>query len=124
MQGVRTMTFMVEVLIKGRDDVVERHVEFEGPEPLAWADDDVQRVLELTLGAFDAVQQPDGEEERTVTLYGFSWIVNEVKGGVAIFIEIPSGAVVAGPFEADADTLTATISRVLANVRGSTQTTH
>ena len=116
------MTFMVEVLLKGNDDVVERNVEFEGPEPVAWADDDVRRVLELTLGAFNAVQQPAGEEERPVTLRGFSWIVNEVKGGVAIFVEIPSGTVVAGPFDADVDMLTATISRVLANVRGSMQT--
>jgi len=116
------MKFMVEVLLKGHDEVVERQVEFDGPEPLAWADDDVRRVLESTLGAFDAVQQPDGAEERPVTLHGFSWIVNEVKGGVAIFIEIPSGAAVAGPFDADAETLTATISRVLANAQGSMQT--
>ena len=54
------MTFTVEVLLKGQDMVAVRHVEVEGPEPLAWADDDVRRVLELTLGAFDAVQQPEG----------------------------------------------------------------
>lgn len=116
------MTFTVEVLLKGQDEVVERRVEFDGPEPLAWADDDVRRVLELTLGAFDAVQQPDGASERPVTLTGFSWIVNEVDGGVAIFIEIPSGAVVAGPLNADVDTLTATINRVLANAQVSSQT--
>ena len=44
-----------------------------------------------------------------------------VDGGVAIAIEISSGAVVAGPFEGDVDTLTATITRVLANVRGSSR---
>lgn len=112
------MTFKVEVLLKGKEDVVESEVDFEGPEPAAWADDDVRRVLELTLGAFDQVQNPEAEE-RLVALRGFSWIVTPVDGGIAIAIEIPSGAVVAGPFDADVDTLTATITRVLANVRGS-----
>lgn len=114
------MTFNVEVLLKGKEDVVEIEVDFEGPEPAAWADDDVRRVLELTLGAFDQVQNPDADD-RSVALRGFSWIVRPVDGGVGIFIEIPSGAVVAGPFEGDVDTLTATITRVLANVRGSAQ---
>lgn len=112
------MTFKVEVLLKGKEDVVETDVDFAGPEPTAWADDDVRRVLELTLGAFDQVQNPDADE-RSVALRGFSWIVTPVDGGIAIAIEIPSGAVVAGPFEGDVDTLTATITRVLANVRGS-----
>ena len=114
------MTFKVEVLLKGSEDVVETDVDFEGPEPAAWADDDVRRVLELTLGAFGQVQNPDADE-RSVALRGFSWIVRPVDGGVGIFIEIPSGAVVAGPFDGDADTLTATITRVLANVRGSSR---
>ena len=114
------MTFKVEVLLKGKEDVVETDVDFKGPEPAAWADDDVRRVLELTLGAFDQVQNPDAEE-RSVALRGFSWIVTPVDGGVAIAIEIPSGAVVAGPFAGDVDTLTATITRVLANVRASAQ---
>ena len=112
------MTFKVEVLLKGSEDVVETEVDFAGPEPAAWADDDIRRVLELTLRAFDDVQNPDAEE-RSVALRGFSWIVTPVDGGVAIAIEIPSGAVVAGPFDGDVDTLTATITRVLANVRGS-----
>ena len=89
------MTFNVEVLLKGKEHIVETVVDFDGPEPAAWADDDVRRVLELTLGAFDQVQNP-GAEERSVALRGFSWIVTPVDGGVAIAIEIPSGAVVAG----------------------------
>ena len=114
------MTFKVEVLLKGKENVVETEVDLPGPEPAAWADDDVRRVLELTLGRFDEVRNPDAEE-RAVALRGFSWIVTPVDGGVAIAIEIPSGAVVAGPFDGDVDTLTATITRVLANVRGSRQ---
>lgn len=111
------MTFRVEVLLKGREDVVETEVDLGGPEPAAWADDDVRRVLELTLGAFDRVRDPDAGE-RTVALRGFNWIVTPLDRGVAIAIEIPSGAVVAGPFDGDVDTLTATITRVLANARG------
>lgn len=114
------MTFKVEVLLKGREDVVETKVDFAGPEPAAWADDDVRRVLELTLGAFDRVRNPDAEE-RSVALRGFNWIVTPVAGGVAIAIEIPSGAVVAGPFDGDVDTLTATVTRVLANAQGGSQ---
>lgn len=81
------MTFNVEVLLKGREDVVETEIDFEGPEPAAWADDDVRRVLELTLGAFDQVQNPDADEH-LVALRGFSWIVTPVDGGVAVAIEI------------------------------------
>ena len=75
------MTFKVEVLLKGKEDVVETDVDFEGPEPTAWADDDVRRVLELTLGTFDQVQNPNADE-RSVALRGFSWIVRPVDGGV------------------------------------------
>ena len=114
------MTFTVEVLLKGSEHVVEKTIEFDGPAPTAWVDDDVQRVLALTLEAFDAVQHPEARE-RSVTLRGLSWIVTPVDGGVAIAIEIPSGAVVAGPFDADVVGLTATISRVLANAGGRTQ---
>ena len=114
------MTFNVEVLLKGSEDVVDRTVDFDGPEPAEWTDDDVRRVLTLTLGAFQRVQNP-ASGETAVSLRGFSWIVTPVDGGIAIAIEIPSGAVVAGPFEGDVDTLTATITRVLANVRGSTR---
>ena len=46
-----------------------------------------------------------------------------VSEGVVIAIEIPSGAVVAGPFNADVDILTATITRALANTQ-STENVH
>ena len=87
------MTFTVEVLIKGKEDVVEREIDFEGPEAVAWTDEDARRVLELTLRTFDEVQNPD-TQDRSVSLRGFSWIVTPVSEGVVIAIEIPSGAVV------------------------------
>lgn len=114
------MTFTVEVLLKGQGHVVEKTIEFDGPEPTAWTDDDTRRVLELTLESIDEAQNPDAKE-RSVSLRGFSWIVTPVERGVAIAIEIPSGAVVAGPFDVDVDTLTAIITRALANAHGAEQ---
>jgi len=114
------MTFTVEVLLKGQGHVVEKTIEFDGPEPTAWADDDTRRVLKLILESVDEVQNPNAAE-RSVSLRGFSWIVTPVERGVLIAIEIPSGAVVAGPFDVDVDTLTATIGRALANGSGAEQ---
>ena len=111
------MTFNVEVLLRGKDHVVDETVQFDGPDATSWADDDVRRILTLTLGIYDKALNPSAET-RTVSLTGFSWIVTPVDGGVAIAIEVSTGAVVAGPFDADADALTATIQRVLVNQPG------
>ena len=46
---------------------------------------------------------------------GLSWIVTAVAAGVAIAIEIPSGAIAAGPFDLPADELTQMIARVIAS---------
>ena len=117
------MTFTAEVLLKGHDEVVDEVIHRDGPEPGDWTDDDVREVLRLTLLSFDRVQNPDAED-RTVSLLGLSWIVTPVDGGVAIAIEIPSGAVVAGPFHADVDTLTAAVARVLARPASDGSTIH
>jgi hypothetical protein len=117
------MTFTAEVLLKGHDEVVDEEIHRDGPEPSEWTDDDVHEVLRLTLLSFDRVQNPDAED-RTVSLRGLSWIVTPVGGGVAIAIEIPSGAVVAGPFSADIDTLTAAVARVLARSASDGATIH
>ena len=109
-----TMTFNVEVLVKGEDAVVDDVVRRDGPEPANWSDDDVRDVLRLTLLSFDRVQNPEADE-RSVSLRGLSWIVTPLEHGVAIAIEIPSGAVVAGPFDTDVNSLTASIARILAH---------
>ena len=108
------MTFTVEVLLKGADEVVEEVITREGPEPRGWTDEDVRDVLQLTLLSFDRAQNPDAEE-RNIALRGLSWIVKEVPTGVIIAIEIPSGAVVAGPFETDVELLSQSVTRVLAS---------
>ncbi len=117
------MTFTAEVLLKGQSEVVDEVIHRDGPEPGAWTDDDVREVLRLTLLSFDRVQNPDAQD-RTISFRGLSWIVTPVAGGVAIAIEIPSGAVVAGPFNADADVLTAAVARVLARPASDGPTIH
>ena len=107
------MRFTIEVLLKGTDEVVEETVEHKGADPAEWTEDDVRDVLRQTLLSFDRVQNPD-TETRTVSFRGLSWIVTPVEEGVAIAIEIPSGAVVAGPFATDRERLTALVERTLA----------
>ena len=117
------MTFTAEVLLKGHDEVIDEVIHRDGPDPSDWSDDDVHDVLRLTLLSFDRVQNPDADE-RVISLRGLSWIVTPVETGVAIAIEIQSGAVVAGPFATDLETLTAAIARVLAKPRGDGPTIH
>ena len=107
------MDFTVEVLLKGQSGVVARSLQHPvGPRD--WTDADVRELLYMSLREFEQAQNPDADERRTVQLRGFSWIVTPLKQGVAIAIEVATGALVAGPFEVDADWLTAAITRVLA----------
>ena len=107
------MTFDVEVLLKGTDEVVTETVTYDGPEPAGWTDTDVREVLLSTLQVFDRVNSGDGTGGDKVSLRGLSWIVTDADPGVAIAIEIPSGAVAAGPFELPADELSQMIARVI-----------
>ncbi len=113
------MRFRVEVLLKGKDEVVEEVIDRDGIAPPDWTDEDVRDVLRLTLLSFDRVQNPEADD-RSVSLRGLSWIVTPVPEGVIIAIEIPSGAVVAGPFDAEVEPLTQAVTRVLASPAGST----
>ena len=106
------MTFTVEVLLKGRQDVVTEVVHHEVLDPVSWTDDDVRRVLQLILVEFGRVLNPDADD-RGVSFHGLSWIVTPLERGVAIAIEIPSGAAVSGPFEVEGDWLTQAITRVV-----------
>ncbi len=117
------MKFDIEVLLKGRDGVVVKSVTHEADKASSWTDDDVRDILTLTLLQFDKVQNPNAEE-RVVSLKGLSWIVTPVDGGVAIAIEIQSGAVVVGPFAVEEDQLTQTIGRVIAHTSGSSSQVH
>jgi hypothetical protein len=106
------MTFTVEVLLKGQEHVVAESLQHDVSTDL-WTDDDVRQILHLTLREFERAQNPDADE-RPVQLRGFSWIVTPLEHGVAIAIEIASGAIVAGPFDVDLAWLTQAITRVMA----------
>ena len=105
------MTFDVEVLLKGTNEVVAEKVTYDGPEPGGWTDIDVREVLLSIMRVFDRAKRDGGE----VSLRGLSWIVTDADPGVTIAIEIPSGAVGAGPFDLPADELTQMIERVIAS---------
>ena len=107
------MTYDVEVLLKGTNDVVAETVTYDGPEPAGWTDADVREVLLSIMRVFGRVAR-DGVEGNDVSLRGLSWIVTDAAQGVVIAIEIPSGAVGAGPFNLPADELTGMITRVIA----------
>jgi len=109
------MTFDVEVLLKGTDEVVAETVTYLGPEPSGWTDADVREVLLSILRVFDRVNRKEVAEPGEVSLRGLSWIVTAAAPGVAIAIEIPSGAVAAGPFDLPADELTQMMTRVISS---------
>lgn len=83
------------------------------PDPHAWTDDDVGRLLEGMLRAIDRTRNPEGDDP-PVTLRGFSWIVEPTEAGVVVALEMPMGAAVAGPFAIDEPALTAVIRRLMA----------
>jgi len=111
------MTYDVEVLLKGTDEVVTEQVTHDGPDPAGWTDADVREVLLSALRVFERVTAGESAAG-TVALRGLSWIVTEVSPGVAINIEIPSGAIAAGPFDLSAAELTQMLTRVIASGGG------
>lgn len=117
------MTFEVEVLVKGTDEVIAETVAYDGADPAEWTDTDVRAVLMTILKVFDRANPEEGAGEREVSLRGLSWIVTDTSAGVAIAIEIPSGAIAAGPFDIPAAELTLLIERVMVN-RGQATTVH
>ena len=108
------MTFDVEVLLKGTDTVVTETVPHDGVDASMWTDTDVRKMLLSILRVF-ARASGDDTASGDVALRGLSWIVTDTKGGVMIAIEIPSGAIAAGPFDLGADELTQMVARVISS---------
>jgi hypothetical protein len=109
--------FDVEVVLKGRDFAVTEAVSVPYGAPSTWDELAVRDVLIEILRALDRVQNPGATTQRGVVLQGFSWIVEPSDGKVVIAIEIPAGAVVAGPFAIDQVRLDALITSVLKTER-------
>jgi hypothetical protein len=107
------MNVPVEICLKGDDFATTDSVAGIAPEPGAWTDDDVRRLLEGMLHAMHRLKHPG--TAAPVTLRGLSWIVSPFEeGGVVIAIEITMGAAVAGPFDMDQTRLEEMVARVLA----------
>ena len=106
------MTYTVEVVLRDRDAAVVETLETANA-ARDWTEFEVEDVLRGILRAIDRAQNPNAPADRPVVLRGFSWIVEPSDGGVVIAIEIPLGAAVAGPFDADQKELDALITRAL-----------
>jgi hypothetical protein len=109
-------TFDIEIVLRERDYAVTERLPLPadaGGNPAEWTDRDVEYVLKAMLLAIDRAKNPDAQN-RHVALRGFSWIVEPTAEGVVIAIEIPMGAVVAGPFAIEQAALDRMINRVIA----------
>lgn len=108
------MTFDIEIVLRDRDFAIARQIQHDGNDVSAWTELDVQEVLRSMLLAIEHAKNP-GSGQQYVALRGFSWIVEPTNRGVVIAIEIPMGAVVAGPFDMPQARLDSLITRVLAS---------
>jgi hypothetical protein len=112
------MQLDIEVWLRGNDFATNELVDVPLPEPAAWGDEHVRRVLEEMLRALDRASNAEADRTRPVALRGFSWIVTPFENrGVLISLEIQLGAAASGPFPLGQDELTASITRVLAQAR-------
>jgi hypothetical protein len=117
------MIYDLEIVLRDRDSAIAEKLVHAGNDAPAWTELDVQEILEAMLLAVDRAKNPT-TTQRFVALRGFSWIVEPATGGVVIAIEIPTGAVVAGPFDIPQARLDALITRVLAAAAPSRPVVH
>jgi len=117
------MLFDIEIVLRDRDSAIAERLEHDGNDVPAWTELDVHEVLKSMLLAIDRAKNPESAQ-RFVALRGFSWIVEPTKGGVVIALEIPTGAVVAGPFDIPQARLDSLIEKVLTAARPSPTVVH
>jgi hypothetical protein len=120
-----TMSFQVDIWLRGDNHATTETIAPVGKEPRAWTEGDVAAVLTGMLRAIDKAKNPGAAADRPVALRGFSWIVNPFEdGGVVIALEMTLGAIVAGPFDIAERDLSAMISRVMATGELTSPTVH
>jgi hypothetical protein len=117
------MVFDLEIVLRDRDSAIVEKSVHTGNDAPAWTEADVEEILKTMLLAVDRAKNP-GSDQRFVALRGFSWIVEPTAEGVVIAIEIPTGAVIAGPFDIPQGRLDALIGRVLAAAAPSRPVVH
>ena len=108
------MNIEAEVWVRGDQHASTHVVASIDRQPRAWTERDVSDILVGMLRTIDRVKNPDADQDRPVSLRGFSWIVNPFENqGVVIAIEMSLGAIVAGPFDIAERDLTVLIQRVM-----------
>ena len=107
------MQFEVEIVVRSTGQVVSEKLYHDGSPPERWEQSDVTAVLTAMLLAIDRAVTGDPNRARSVAFRGISWIVSPFEDGVALAIEIPSGSVVAGPFQIPEDRLSTLITTAL-----------
>lgn len=117
------MQFDLEIVLRDRDRAIAQTCVHQGNDAPRWTELDVEGVLKAMLLAVDRAKNP-ASDQPVVTLRGFSWIVEPAQGGVVIAIEIPTGAVVAGPFDIEQPRLDSLITKVLAAAAPSRPVVH
>ncbi len=93
------MTFDLEVVVRLSGHVVHETLYHDGRPAALWTEEDVTAILGAMLLAVDRAASGGANGSRHVRFRGLSWIVSPFDDGVALAIEIPSGSVIAGPFD-------------------------
>lgn len=107
----------IEVWLRGNDFASTDTVDVPLPEPKAWTDPDVKRLLEELLRAIERAKSPEADRTRPIVLRGFNWIVSPFENrGLLVSVEIQLGAAAAGPFDIDQQQLEGMITRAIAGV--------
>ena len=113
------MDVEAEIWVRGELHAITKVITSLERQPRAWTEADVSKILVGMLRALDHAKNPEADEERPVSLRGFSWIVNPFENrGVVIAIEMGLGAIVAGPFDIAERDLSTLIERVMSAERG------
>lgn len=108
------MNIEAEIWVRGDNHATTQVITAIDRQPRAWTDPDVTAILVGMLRALERAKNPETEQDRPVSLRGFSWIVSPFEGkGVVIAIEMSLGAIVAGPFDIGERDLTTMIQRVM-----------
>ena len=117
------MELQVDVWLRGTDFAKTQIISEVSPDPSAWTDNDVSKLLKAMLLAIHRAKNPQSTDT-PVYLRGFSWIVNDYdEGGVVVAIEIQTGAAVSGPFKIEKKQLEDMVSRVIAQQAAPSSTT-